>query len=88
MLYRYYDGLQYQAILSKGKGGKQEVVMAGGRYDGLVRMFAQEGTNSDGGGGGAPDGAMTVGAVGVNIAVEKIVTGTTPSLLISPLFPL
>ena len=56
--------------------------MAGGRYDGLVRMFAQEGTSSDkgggvGGGGGAADGASTVGAVGMNIAVEKIVTGIT-----------
>lgn len=72
----------YQAILLKGKGGKGihggEVVMAGGRYDGLVKMFAQqqqqqqqqqqEGIVVD-------ESVSSVGAVGVNIAVEKIVAG-------------
>lgn len=71
----YYDGLLYQAILTsklrgKGFGEGGEVVMAGGRYDGLVRTFIQEGT--EGGSGNAPH---AVGATGVNIAVEKIVAG-------------
>lgn len=53
--------------------------MAGGRYDGLVSTFGaklQEGW----------EGSSAVGAVGVNIAVEKIVSGIT-FFFLSSLFP-
>lgn len=51
-----------------------EVVMAGGRYDGLVKIFAQQQQQQDGINDGGNE-ISNVGAVGVNIAVEKIVSG-------------
>jgi len=52
----YYDGLMIQAMLMKAGGA--EIVMAGGRYDGLIRRFEQSNT-------------QPIGGVGVNIAIEK-----------------
>eukprot|EP01113_Clastostelium_recurvatum_P031909 TRINITY_DN4036_c0_g1_i1.p1 TRINITY_DN4036_c0_g1~~TRINITY_DN4036_c0_g1_i1.p1 ORF type:complete len:1747 (-),score=472.23 TRINITY_DN4036_c0_g1_i1:17-5257(-) len=57
----YYDGVVFQTLLDN-----RDVVMAGGRYDSLVRRFRADGDLQ---------GPSQVGAVGVNIAIEIIVAG-------------
>ncbi|KAF2078430.1 hypothetical protein CYY_000297 [Polysphondylium violaceum] len=65
--YSYYDGIVFQAIIERPNPDnpnlqKIEIIMAGGRYDKLIRSLHPN-----------PAQANNIGGIGVTIASEKIV---------------
>jgi hypothetical protein len=60
----YYDGFVFQCVLERSPAGKDDTIVAGGRYDALLRLLSSASSKRH--------NASLPGAVGFTIAVDKL----------------